>query len=58
MAARRRCRECGTDAGYCLPRATGTCWPCEQKTPNEPAPASNDLPVYDDIASTFAALAA
>lgn len=30
MAARRRCRECGTDAGYCLPRTTRLCWPCEQ----------------------------
>lgn len=30
MAARRRCLHCGGDAGYCLPRSTRLCWPCEQ----------------------------
>lgn len=30
MAARRRCVQCGGDAGYCVPRTTRTCWPCEQ----------------------------
>lgn len=32
MAARRRCTRCGHDAGYCLPRTSRTCWPCEQIT--------------------------
>ena len=30
MAARRRCCRCRQDAGYCLPRTTRLCWPCEQ----------------------------
>jgi hypothetical protein len=30
MAARRRCRRCGRDAGYCLPRTTRLCWSCEE----------------------------
>lgn len=32
MAARRRCVRCGRDAGFCLPRNTKTCWPCDQQT--------------------------
>lgn len=35
MAARRRCLECGRDAGYCLPRTTRICWPCEQDSTND-----------------------
>jgi len=54
MAARRRCRSCGADAGYCLPTSTRTCWPCEQGND----PDLHDLPVYDDVESRFAALAA
>ena len=28
MAARRVCRACGQDVGYCVPTSTRTCWPC------------------------------
>jgi len=28
MAARRWCRSCGRDAGYCVPTSTRQCWPC------------------------------
>lgn len=31
MAARRTCRTCGQDAGYCLPRTWSSCLDC---TPN------------------------
>lgn len=30
MAARRRCRTCGTDAGYCLPTSIRQCWDCDK----------------------------
>ncbi|MER5389904.1 RRQRL motif-containing zinc-binding protein [Saccharopolyspora sp. NPDC002686] len=32
MRARRRCGECGRDAGYCLPRTNRTCWNCTNNT--------------------------
>jgi hypothetical protein len=35
-AARRRCPECGQDAGYVIPRTLGTCVPCH----DNPAPAT------------------
>jgi hypothetical protein len=28
MLARRTCPLCRTDAGYCIPRSLGCCWPC------------------------------
>lgn len=37
MAARRTCRTCGLDAGYCLPVSIRQCWPCYQAdTPDQP----------------------
>jgi hypothetical protein len=30
LAARRTCRTCGLDAGYCLPTSIRQCWPCHQ----------------------------
>ncbi|GAA5033783.1 RRQRL motif-containing zinc-binding protein [Actinopolymorpha pittospori] len=30
MAARRTCRACGRDVGYCVPTSTRTCSTCEQ----------------------------
>jgi hypothetical protein len=33
LAARRTCRTCGVDAGFCLPRSEGRrCWPCIQRS--------------------------
>ena len=32
LAARRRCPECDTDAGYVLPRHLGTCNPCAERS--------------------------
>jgi hypothetical protein len=31
LAARRRCPECGRDAGYVLPRRWGACLPCLER---------------------------
>jgi hypothetical protein len=28
MTARRRCRDCGRDAGYCIPISDGRCFEC------------------------------
>ncbi|NIJ11047.1 hypothetical protein FHU38_001941 [Saccharomonospora amisosensis] len=28
LAARRVCRECGRDVGYCVPTSTRQCWDC------------------------------
>jgi hypothetical protein len=33
MSARRTCRTCGLDAGYCLPTSVRQCWPCYQADP-------------------------
>jgi hypothetical protein len=30
MAARRTCRRCGLDAGFCLPTSARQCWHCYQ----------------------------
>jgi hypothetical protein len=35
-AARRRCPQCGCDAGYVIPRSLGTCVPCHD-TPSTTA---------------------
>jgi hypothetical protein len=41
MAARRTCRVCGTDGGFCLPRAAqGRCWPCTQSRTTPPEVAA------------------
>jgi len=32
LAARRWCRSCGVDAGYCVPTSTRRCWPCSLST--------------------------
>ncbi|MGH3487467.1 MAG: RRQRL motif-containing zinc-binding protein [Actinopolymorphaceae bacterium] len=37
MEARRTCRECGEDVGYCVPTSTGTCWNCFWKSEEEAA---------------------
>ena len=33
LAARRRCRECGHDVGYCVPPVAlaGRCWECSER---------------------------
>ena len=33
LAARRRCPECGTDAGYVLSARLGACNPCAERSP-------------------------
>ena len=33
MAARRTCRDCGHDAGFCLPSSTRRCWGCDPDNP-------------------------
>lgn len=45
MTARRTCRTCGLDAGYCLPRSSGhRCWPCCQTSDQSTGTTVSDQP--------------
>jgi hypothetical protein len=37
MTARRVCRACGQDVGYCVPTSTRTCWNCSYDSEGEAA---------------------